>query len=308
MLICEKGPIIRITPRELHISDPSFYNEIYAGNPKRVDGDYRFTRSTGVTESMFAATDHDLHQARRSSLTKFFSKRSITEIQPIIQEKVELFIDKLREASKNASLVNLNKLSAAFTADTISQYAYGKSMGCLEGEEENLLADATTSVLAMGHWLKFLPISLTHAKKIPPGWIDRIAPMTAVVLRSHRTIRALALGVLNAENPPAPHENMFAALADPKLPAQERTLGRLEDEGFVVLAAGTHTTAWSLSVAMFYLLDNVELLAKLRSELQKVWSEPSNPPSLSVLENMPLMVRKLQHCNWSLANVYRKES
>lgn len=79
------GPIIRIKPREIHISDPAFCNEIYAGNPKRVDGDYRFTRSTGVTQSMFAAIDHDLHTARRNPLTKFF-KRSINNIQPIIQD------------------------------------------------------------------------------------------------------------------------------------------------------------------------------------------------------------------------------
>lgn len=55
------------------------------------------------------------------------------------------------------------------------------------------------------------------------------------------------MGVLNAKEPKAPHENMFAAVADPKLPAEERNLGRLEDEGFVVLAAGTETTAYSLS-------------------------------------------------------------
>ncbi|KAI0460035.1 cytochrome P450 [Xylaria acuta] len=283
------GPIVRITPRELHICDPSFYNQIYAGNPKKVEGDYRFTRSTGVTQSMFAAVDHDLHQRRRNPLTKFFSKRSISNIQPIIQDKVERVIKKLGEASKDGSLVNLTTLSAAFTADTISHYSYGVSIGCLDGDAENILTDATQAVLALSHWLKFIPIRFTNAKKLHPALVEKILPKAAVVLKTHRMISSLALGILNAEVPMAPHENMFAALANPELPAEERTLGRLEDEGFVVLAAGTETTAYSLSVTMFYLLDNPNILSKLYDEIKTVMPDPTECPPLSVLENLPLL-------------------
>ncbi|KAL6855352.1 hypothetical protein ACO1O0_006493 [Amphichorda felina] len=283
------GPIIRITPREIHISDPSFYNEIYAGNNKRVDGDYRFTRSTGVTQSMFSAIEHDLHTARRSPLTKFFSKRSINNIQPIIQDKVERYIKKLGDARKDGGAVNLNVLSAAFTADTISHYAYGVSMGCLDGERENILTDATQAVLALSHWLKFMPIRFTNAKRLPPELVERFSAKAATVLRTHRTISELAMSVLHAAEPKAPHENMFAALADPRLPAEERNLGRLEDEGFVVLAAGTETTAYSLSVTMFYLLHNPDIHANLLEELTAIWPNPHECPDLSALENLPLL-------------------
>ncbi|KAG8165562.1 hypothetical protein KVR01_004114 [Diaporthe batatas] len=284
------GPIVRITPRELHISDPSFYNEIYAGNPKRVDGDYRFTRSLGTTNSMFAAVDHDLHQARRNSLSQFFSKRSITNIQPLIQDKAERVIEKLREASHSGSVVNLNILNSAFTADTISHYSFGVSMGCLDGDgSENLLKDATQAVLALSHWLKFLPIRFTNAKKVPPSIVGRFSPKTAVILKTHRTIRSMALEVLNAKEPKAPNENMFAALADPTLPAEERTLGRLEDEGFVFLAAGTETTAWSLSVTMFYLLDSPGIFSALYKEIEEVMPNTTECPPLATLENLPLL-------------------
>lgn len=284
---------MRITPRELHISDPSFYNEIYAGNPKRVEGDYRFTRSTGTTNSMFAAIDHDLHQARRNSLANFFSKRSISNIQPIIQDKAERFIKRLEEASQSGSLANLSTLSSAFTADTISHYSYGASLGCLDGSgAENTLTDATQAVLALSHWLRFIPIRFTQAKKLPPSLVESILPKAAVVLKTHRTIRSLALEVLNAKEPKAPHENMFAALADPSLPAEERTLERLENEGFVILAAGL-TTAYSLSVTMFYLLDNPGILSELYDEIKGVMPDPAECPPLATLENLPLLVRSL---------------
>jgi cytochrome P450 len=242
---------------------------------------------------MFAAIDHNLHTARRSPLAKFFSKRSIADIQPIIQDKVERVIRKLQLASKDGSVVNLTTLSAAFTADTISHYSYGVSMGCLDGdsENENILTDATQAVLALSHWLRFLPIRFSNAKKLHPAFVQGLFPKAATVLKTHRRISALALEVLNAKEPKAPHENMFAALADPRLPAEERNIGRLEDEGFVVLAAGTETTAYSLSVTMFYLLDNPKILSRLYDEVKTVMPNPTECPPLSVLENLPLLVR-----------------
>lgn len=83
---------------------------------------------------------------------------------------------------------------------------------------------------------------------------------------------------------------MFAALADPTLPAEERTLGRLEDEGFVFLAAGTETTAWSVSVTMFYLLDNPGIFSALYDEIEEVMPNPTECPPLATLENLPLLV------------------
>lgn len=244
---------------------------------------------------MFAAVDHDLHQARRNSLANFFSKRSISGIQPIIQEKAERVINRLEEASQSGSLANLSTLSAAFTADTISHYSYGVSLGCLDGPgAENILADATKAVFALGQWLRFIPIRFTQAKKLPPWLVERILPKAAaVVLKTHRTIRSLALEVLNAKEPKAPDENMFAALADPSLPAEERTLERLEDEGFIILSAATDTTAYSLSVTLFYLLDNPVIFSELYDEIRGVMPDPAECPPLATLENLPLLVRIL---------------
>lgn len=259
-----------------------------------MDGYLPFTRSTGVSKSMFAAVGHDLHQFRRNILANFFSKRSITNIQPLIQDKIERVIIKLQEASNDGTVVNLTNLSAAFTADVISQYSYGVSLGCLDGKSENILTDATQAVLSFGHWLRFIPIRFSNMKKLHPSLVQNVFPKAATVLRTHRKISSLALEVLNAKEK-STKETMFTSLADPELPAEERTLARLEDEGFVVLAAGTETTAYSLSVTLFHLLDNPDILSKLYNEVKTVMPEPSSLPPLSVLENLPLLV-SLRFC------------
>ena len=244
---------------------------------------------------MFAAVDHNLHQFRRNILANFFSKRSIANIQPLIQDKIERLVRKLEEASTTGAVVNLTTLSAAFTADVISHYSYGVSLGCLDGHSENILTDATQAVLSFGHWLRFSPIRFSNMKKLHPIFVEKIFPKAGTVLRTHRKISSLALDVLHAKGSESPKETMFTSLADPSLPPEERTLARLEDEGFVVLAAGTETTAYSLSVTLFHLLDNPEILSKLYDEVKTVMPEPSSRPPLSVLENLPLLVSAPLH-------------
>lgn len=239
---------------------------------------------------MFAAVDHNLHQFRRNILANFFSKRSVTSIQPNIQDKIEKLIDKFSKAHDNGTVLNLSTLSAAFTADVISEYAYGVTLGCLDGHSENILTDATQAVLSFGHWLRFSPIRFSNMKKIHPRFVENLFPKAATVLKTHRKISSLALETLNDTERKGTKETMFTALSNPDLPAEERTISRLEDEGFVVLAAGTETTAYSLSVLFYHLMDNPAIVARLYDEVLTVMPETSSQPPLSKLENLPLLV------------------
>ena len=253
---------------------------------------------------MFAAVDHNLHQFRRNILANFFSKRSISNIQPLIQDKIEQLVRKLEEASNSGAVVNLTTLSAAFTADVISHYSYGVSLGCLDGNSENILTDATQAVLSFGHWLRFSPIRFSNLKKLHPIFVEKLFPKAGTVLRTHRKISSLAMDVLHAKETESSKETMFTSLADPTLPLEERTLARLEDEGFVVLAAGTETTAYSLSVTLFHLLDNPDILSELYDEVKTVMPEPSTRPPLSVLENLPLLVSAPLHPHLRLLQAF----
>ena len=63
------------------------------------------------------------------------------------------------------------------------------------------------------------------------------------------------------------------------------------DEGFILVGAGGETTAQTLAVLTFHLLNNPESLFELRSELDKVMPDPNISVPWQTLENIPLMVR-----------------
>ena len=65
------------------------------------------------------------------------------------------------------------------------------------------------------------------------------------------------------------YRTIFHEILDSKLPPEEKTVARLGDEATTTLAAGVITTAWTLSVALYYLLTSPSVLEKLKTELEK---------------------------------------
>jgi cytochrome P450 len=65
------------------------------------------------------------------------------------------------------------------------------------------------------------------------------------------------------------YRTIFHEILNSKLPPEEKTIARLGDEAGVTLAAGTLTTSWTLSIALYYLLTMPSILQNLKTELNK---------------------------------------
>lgn len=72
----EYGPIVRISPFEIHIHDPEFIDSVYCLG-KRVDKWSFQTRQFPVGNASFGTIEHNLHHARRAPVAPFFSKRAV---------------------------------------------------------------------------------------------------------------------------------------------------------------------------------------------------------------------------------------
>lgn len=125
---------MRINPRELHIKDPYYDNEIYASSSRKREKDPNFVVSFGAPSSMVATVGHDHHRFRRGLLNSFFSKRSVIELLPILHEKESKLMQCFEKAHQEDNVLELGNAFAAFTADLISQYSWGVSSGFLDDE------------------------------------------------------------------------------------------------------------------------------------------------------------------------------
>ena len=90
------------------------------------------------------------------------------------------------------------------------------------------------------------------------------------------------------------HPTLFHEVLQSSLPEHEKTVERIRHEAQIVVGAGTLTTAWTLSVATYYLLVSPHILTRLKGELKTVLVSPNIPPKISVLEKLPYLVAVVQ--------------
>ena len=91
------GPLVRISPDEIHCNDAAFVDEIYASGARKRDkqAHYLGVLAGPSTNSAFGTADHDLHRVRRNAMNKFFSHAQITRLEPEISALVQLLCEKL---------------------------------------------------------------------------------------------------------------------------------------------------------------------------------------------------------------------
>jgi cytochrome P450 len=111
-------------------------------------------------------------------------------------------------------------------------------------------------------------------------------------------VRAELVSIMNAKSSgtasgkplgPTGKESVYDSVLDsPVLPPPEKSLLRLEQEGALLVLAGTESPAQSLKVIFYHLLANPSILSKLRTELSTVpisasWTQLEKLPYLSAV-------------------------
>ena len=286
------GPIVRINPRELHIKDPHYYDEIYAPASRKREKDPRFVNSIGTPYSMIATVGHDLHRFRRGLLNNFFSKKSVLELSPLMYEKESKLMRRFEKSHQDDTVLQLDDAFAALTADLISHYSWGVSSGFLEDEHfKNGMRQALNEISTIVHINRFFPVLGTILRAMPRWLLGRLRPGATAVLDMQDVVAQQSTAQMKSVM--TSRKTIFDALSDPSVPPQERSPRRLEDEGLIVVVAGTETTARTLTLAAYYLYQNKTVLLKLRHELRSVMPTPSTEASWSQLEQLPYMVCRL---------------
>ncbi|KAI9806985.1 MAG: hypothetical protein M1833_002643 [Piccolia ochrophora] len=287
------GPIVRINPFELHVNDPEFYEEVYAGTTRTTDKWHWSAKMFGDGGSGFSTVPHELHRRRRAALSPFFSKRSVHRVEPLIQKAVDNLCTRLSEFQELGEPVHLGYGWSAFTADVITDYSFGKSFDLLK-----------TPDLGTGFYdMIMAPSELTHLIK-QFGWLFPVLEMMPhwFVARTNPPIMALIkiqqgmeeqVKMIESKGPEEfkseNHPTIFHELLTSNLPAEEKTMRRMVYEGQTLVGAGTITTAHALKTITYHLIANPKTLRKLREELADSEPDVNTRLPLQRLEQLPYL-------------------
>lgn len=111
-----EGPVVRIGPNDVSISDPDFVDTIYAPGPgHKRDKDPRKNKALGVNSSVGGSMAHNLHRKRREALNPFFSRQRVECLNPDLNEKVDQLHAVFAQAEKSGEVLNLSDVYYGFT-------------------------------------------------------------------------------------------------------------------------------------------------------------------------------------------------
>ncbi|KAE9368851.1 cytochrome P450 [Stipitochalara longipes BDJ] len=287
------GPIVRINPDELHINDPEYYEELYCSAARKRDKYSKWVDLGATPGASFSTVGHEHHRLRRGALNSFFSKRAVTQLEPVIQEKVAKLCARLGSVRGTGEVVRVDAAFTALTMDVISQYSFARDDDYLSEPDFKLKWKETlVGAFESGALLRQFPWMLTIMNLFPDSWVATMNPSMKLMLDWKAGVKARVKPILGGNEKKGEgngHRSIFHELRDCNLPKEEKTVERLCDEGQILTGAGTETTAATLSQIAFFLLEDRGILEKLRRELRTVMPTKDSPISVTRLEQLPYL-------------------
>ncbi|ROV93806.1 hypothetical protein VMCG_08793 [Cytospora schulzeri] len=265
------GPIVRISPDELHCSDSAFYDEIYAAAGRKRDKQAHFLKmAVGPnTVSSFATTSHELHRIRRRAMDKFFSRHQMVNLEPEIHSLAQRLCDKLLR-TKDDEVLDIQAAYSCLATDVIAAYCFGETLGFVDqdGWRPNF-REATRGTLKASFVFRYFSVARSLIHMAP--YLAKYVSDDIRRLMKENYIDAPARVRKAKED----HKNgivrkrktVYDGIFESSLPESEKTVYRLAGEGFSLFGAGTETISWTLTVITFFLLAQPETHARVTSEL-----------------------------------------
>ncbi|ESK83302.1 cytochrome p450 [Moniliophthora roreri MCA 2997] len=289
------GPVVRVTPWELHFNSSDAYDDIHVVPKPHFPKYPAFYKSFTTPDAVVSLCDPQEASKRRILLGTYFSRRSVLQLEHVVQNTVDTLIDKLSAYAETCEPADMFLAYRATTLDIITSYLFGQRFNALDspGFRNSLLIGLDDSLRAM--WFgRYLPIQID--KWLPESFLRKISPAMSPLLDQVGFIAGKLDEI--AHDPPSlndvGHKAIFSVLfdtskadsaGDPWIFPRQQVI----DECVSLQFAGSDTVGNACMVGTFGLLTNREALGKLRRELDEAWPDSTTTINFEVLEKLPYL-------------------
>ncbi|KAH8202061.1 hypothetical protein TruAng_003816 [Truncatella angustata] len=263
----EYGPVVRIGPNHLSFTDVRAWKDIYGHRVGAESSMQEMPKARpfynvirGVPTSIVTA-DRDEHQRFRRALAHGFSDNSMREQEPLIQHYVDLLVTRLHEeCDRGGKALNLEAWYNWTTFDVVGDLVFGQSFQCLE----NVAYHPWVSFIFKSVRFGSVAVALTY---VGLNWLVQIlfklnGFMAISNMRHH--IRTFVKNRLSVEKE---RNDLFEGIVS-KRKEWNISFEKLSSNAFILVLAGSETTATTLSGATYLLLSNPAALQRLTDEVR----------------------------------------
>ncbi|KAI1459188.1 cytochrome protein [Annulohypoxylon moriforme] len=297
------GKIVRINPHSVHIDDADYFSTIYTTREGFDRPEYmRWRFSTPY--ALISTPDHHTHKLRRKVQDPFFAKGRIAKLAPLMWDRANKMCRILsREYTGKGRIVRLDDMFACLIADVITQYSFDKNYSWLDMDGfESPFLQAVSGFKRITHQATYFPWLARVLISIPDPIVRFIQPSRSTILDFSDDLREMVCGAqrdveaekakgisLNTDHVER-DKTIFHGILRSGLPEEELRVEPLKDHAASLLAGGLGTTAWTLSIASYYIINDRDIMSKLRAELEAAMPDPDMSLSVEELGRLPYLM------------------
>lgn len=127
------GPIVRIAPEELDISDATAFKEIHRIGGGFLKSSWYHSFRKGDTQDVFSMINAREHAQRRKLFAPLFSNTALmNNWYPVIVHMANLAVNNIKREALENGQVDVFKWWTFMTADVISHLSFGEPFGMTE--------------------------------------------------------------------------------------------------------------------------------------------------------------------------------
>ncbi|KAH4074020.1 hypothetical protein HBH70_113370 [Parastagonospora nodorum] len=296
------GPVLRITPTLLLVSDATKLPEVYTRQANK--SDHYVTGSFGEQESLFNMKEHKIHAHYRKIAAGPYAFSNVKKMEPLIDHRISEWLAKLTSRfAETGEEFDFAPWAVYMAYDIISEVGFGAPFGFVESGSDvgGLIQGFHDGLVPFGLMARLWPFT-NFIKKTPLGKYLIAKPEDdsgiGMLMRfrdklMHQRLRDIEEGKVN-------RVDLLQTFMDARDDhGKSLEIPYIKAEILLVLLAGADTTGTAFQAMMAYIMGKPEVYDKMMAEID----EQTRSGNLS---EIPKYGEVLQHCPYYVACV--KES
>ncbi|EEU37985.1 uncharacterized protein NECHADRAFT_3047, partial [Fusarium vanettenii 77-13-4] len=265
------GPIVRIAPDEVAISDPDAIRSIYSIN----SGFTKHSFDIAKYPDHFTSLDERLHASRRRIVNSLYSMTNIVRAESGIDLCTDLLMSRMREYADTGEVVDISSWVQMYAFDVIGQLFFSRMFGFLkEGGDHRGYIRSLDTLLPILAVASAMPTYIRTLFSLAGTMFGSVrGALTAIneIERAAESCIAERQEILN-NGETVERKDILSALFEIIQEKGDKVnfgLTEAKVEVYVALFAGSDTTAAAISSILYHLVKSPQAYQKLTEEIRQ---------------------------------------
>ncbi|KAL1962758.1 hypothetical protein VTN77DRAFT_9212 [Rasamsonia byssochlamydoides] len=279
------GDFVRTGPREISIIRPSAVHAIYGSNSPCLRSTWYSQVSDDVTKiSLNSTRDVDVHRRRRRAWDRGFSIKALATYEPRVRSKVDVLISQLRARIQQP--VDITQWTMYLTFDVMGLVGFDKDFHQLEDAAEHSAIKGLHDQMSAIGILSAVPWLLSLLGSIPglSGSYGLFMNYCAQQVEEKKSKWRAG----SVETPTDVISWLLKAKDenDQSAPPGDKAL---DEDGRLIIIAGSDTTGVTLANALYYLASNPTVYRQLQKHVDEVFPSGDSSFSYDKVRDLPYL-------------------